>query len=250
MRLVRCVFLCKNTVPVTDQQFGIQFEYSPTSFLASIPEMKAFPRLSLIYQRFAALITATNCVSIKTSHEVLAIDRHSKGVRITYRETAGIDLGQLVVEKPEKETIQVEEFDELIICADADATLKLLGKGATYLEKKILGNVKVGFIRKSLCAPFQVFRTGTIHLTRILSHLTDHETRIQYLWDVTVTHSDEEYMKKYYNLEYEQAMASTQRDDDAAAQEQIEFAKTQFQPLYFIRSYPDDKKKIEMSFDL
>lgn len=82
-----------------------------------------------------------------------------------------------------------------------------------------------------------------------LYHASD-SSILQYLWDVTVTHSDEEYMKKYYNLEYEEQMASTQRTNDAEAQSQIDFARNSFQPLYFIRSYESDKKKIEMSFDL
>ncbi|KAF8444103.1 hypothetical protein L210DRAFT_3502733 [Boletus edulis BED1] len=60
-----------------------------------------------------------------------------------------------------------------------------LGKeNASWLEKKILGNVK-------------------------------------YLCEVSVTHSDLDYTNK-----------------------------KEFAPLYFIRSYPDDKKKVEMSFDL
>lgn len=44
-------------------------------------------------------------------------------------------------------------------------------------------------------------------------------------------------------------MASTERKDPTA-QKQFAYARKSFQPLYFIRSYPSDKKKIEMSFDL
>lgn len=57
-------------------------------------------------------------------------------------------------------------------------------------------------------------------------------------------------MKKFYNVEYDKSMNSTERDDDKDAQKQFDFAAKHFRPLYFIRSYPDDKKKIEMSFDL
>jgi hypothetical protein len=110
----------------------------------------------------------------------------------------------------------------------------LLGKGASWLEKKVLGNVKVSPIG---------LRSDS------LDRRTD-SCISKYLWDVTITHSDVDYMKKYYNVEYEAAMASTKRDDDAEAQAQFAFAKEGFQPLYFIRSYATDKKKIEMSFDL
>lgn len=45
-------------------------------------------------------------------------------------------------------------------------------------------------------------------------------------------------------------MKSDKRKDDKEAQEGYEYAEKHFRPLYFIRSYPEDKKKIEMSFDL
>lgn len=73
----------------------------------------------------------------------------------------------------------------------------------------------------------------------------------QYLWDVTVTHNDAKYMSKYYNMTFDaEKMKSDARKDDAKAQEQYAFAQDNFKPLYYIRSYPDDKRKIEMSFDL
>lgn len=54
---------------------------------------------------------------------------------------------------------QVAVFDELILAIDADSALKLLGKEASWKEKRVLGNVK-------------------------------------YLYDVTITHNDLPYMKK------------------------------------------------------
>jgi predicted NAD/FAD-binding protein len=36
-----------------------------------------------------------------------------------------------------------DTFDELIMACDADSCLKILGKGASWKERKILGNVKV-----------------------------------------------------------------------------------------------------------
>ena len=110
--------------------------------------MKAFPRLSLIYSTWAEKIQSTNNVTIKTSHEVTSIERNPRdlkssggGVRIRYRETEGTGLDQMVV--GEKAEVQVGVWDEVIMCCDADASLKLLGKDATWLEKKVLGNVKV-----------------------------------------------------------------------------------------------------------
>lgn len=41
-----------------------------------------------------------------------------------------------------------------------------------------------------------------------------------------------------------------ERLKDEDTHKSYEFAEKNFSPLYFIRSYPSDKKKIEMSFDL
>ncbi|SCV67332.1 BQ2448_5978 [Microbotryum intermedium] len=208
------------------------FEYSSTSFLATIPEMRAFPRLSLLYETWQKVIEESGNVEFKLAHEVTGIKRSSKGVEVRYRTTKGTDNGQQVVDPgPERE----ERFDDVIICTDADATLKILGQGASWMERKVLGNVK-------------------------------------YLWDITVTHSDLDYMQKarqfnrrlvelatdsssfhnpqHYNVTYSDDLASTSRDDDKEAQKQLKFARDHFRPLYYIRSYPSDKKKIEMSFDL
>ena len=70
-------------------------------------------------------------------------------VRIRYQ----VSDGQLHSEP------QVAVFDELILAIDADSALKLLGKEASWMEKRVLGNVK-------------------------------------YLYDVTITHNDLEYMNK------------------------------------------------------
>ncbi|KAM0786595.1 hypothetical protein ACM66B_002049 [Microbotryomycetes sp. NB124-2] len=185
------------------------FEYSPDSFLASIPEMRAFPRLSLLYETWQNVIESTGNVKIALKHEVTSVKRR-KNVTVRVRETEGTNNDQQVVgPKDERE----EVFDEIIFAGDASATLKILGDDASWLERKVLGNVL-------------------------------------YLWDISVTHSDLDYMKKYYNVEYDKSFESDKRKDNKEAQEQYDFASKHFRPLYFIRSYPDDKKKIEMSFDL
>lgn len=118
-----------------------QFEYSPDSFLASIPEMRSFPRLSLLYSTWATVIESTGNVTIRTLHEVTRVKRTSKQVDLTFREVEDVDLGQQIV-GPKEEQGQV--FDELIVCTDADAALKVLGRDVSWMEKKVLGNVKVG----------------------------------------------------------------------------------------------------------
>ena len=58
---------------------------------------------------------------------------------------------------------QTAYFDTIILAIDADSCLKLLGKQASFKEKRVLGNVK-------------------------------------YLYDVTITHNDLAYMKKVRDL--------------------------------------------------
>ncbi|KAH0584852.1 hypothetical protein H2248_008130 [Termitomyces sp. 'cryptogamus'] len=192
------------------------FEYSPDTFLASIPTMRAFPRLSELYSAWKALVEkdSQGSVRIINEREVTRVERSSSkkmgGVLVWSRPTKGTNNEQAVVD-PGRE-IQ-ETFDELVICTDADAALVLLGKDARWLEKRVLGNVK-------------------------------------YLWDITVTHNDIGYMEKYYQVKYDPCLTSRKDPNDHDKQEKFKFAEKYFSPLYFIRSYPSDKRKVEMSFDL
>ncbi|RDB29149.1 hypothetical protein Hypma_014944 [Hypsizygus marmoreus] len=191
------------------------FEYSPESFLASIPTMYAFPRLSLVYDAWRALVEeqGQGAARIIYNREVTRVERTSDkagGVRMWSRPTSGTDNNQDVVDPGEESQ---ESFDEIIICTDADAALTLLGKDASWLERHVLGNVK-------------------------------------YLWDATVTHNDLAYMEKYYRVRYDPSLCSKEGLDDADKQKKFDFAKRHFSPLYFVRSYPNDKRRVEMSFDL
>lgn len=143
------------------------FEFSPEQFLAEIPEMRAFPQLSSVYRAWQTECESRGNVSFSLKTEVVSVDRSyhwrdeksgtkKQGVKIKVRETEGVGLDQLV-KGPGKEREEV--FDEMIVACDADAALKILGKDASWMEKKVLGNVK-------------------------------------YLWDVTTTHNDFDYMQK------------------------------------------------------
>ena len=80
-----------------------------------------------------------------------------------------------------------EVFDNIIFACDAETVLRVL-KNPSHMEKRALGNVR-------------------------------------YYNDLIVTHEDDDYMNKYYEVHY---------DTDQ----------------YFVRTYPTDKEKIEMSFNL
>jgi predicted NAD/FAD-binding protein len=105
--------------------------------------MRSFPRLSFLYSTWKTLIESQShsCVQIILNREVTRVKRHSGLVEVWSRVTKGTDNNQEVIEPGQDE---METFDEIIFCTDADAALKILGGDASWLERKILGNVKVG----------------------------------------------------------------------------------------------------------
>ncbi|CAE6532278.1 unnamed protein product [Rhizoctonia solani] len=127
-----------------------------------------------------------------------------------------LNKGGVVVEyaKGEGAELESETFDELVMATDADAALKILGKSATWMERQVLGSVK-------------------------------------YLYDVTITHNDLDYMNKHYETRFKDTLAAEPQTEHAKDdQEAIELGKKEFKPLYYTKQYEDDKRKIEMSFDL
>ncbi|KAH8108063.1 FAD/NAD-P-binding domain-containing protein [Cristinia sonorae] len=187
------------------------FEYSKKSLLASIPTMYAFPKLHDVYQAWMTNILTSGSVNFKLQHTV---------TRVVTRESkqAGVVHIEYRTSKGSNDTIHTDVFDELILAVDADSALRLLGQQASWMERRVLGSVK-------------------------------------YLHDVTITHNDIEYMKKHYEVTYNPAYNAS-LPPEAPAQEQDEakeafsFAEKHFRPLYYTKQYPEDKTKIEMSFDL
>ncbi|KAI0259481.1 hypothetical protein BC834DRAFT_627943 [Gloeopeniophorella convolvens] len=100
------------------------------------------------------------------------------------------------------------EFDALILATDADAARTLLGEQAGWLERHVLGGVK-------------------------------------YLHDLTVTHTDAEYMRKHYETQFRPGLLAR-----SATDAEFERATKSFRPLYYTYQYPDARAQLEMSFDL
>ena len=100
------------------------------------------------------MITSRGNVDFKLNHEVLrVVSRHSKS------SSGPIELEFKVAAEMLETAPMTAHFDQLILAIDADSCLKLLRNEATFMEKRVLGNVK-------------------------------------YLYDVTITHNDVDYMKK------------------------------------------------------
>ena len=191
------------------------FEFSEDTLLASVPTMMAFPELARVYAAWEDEITKSGNIRVETSLEVTEIQRNTKEARTR---GGNMLITSCRVDKEGKplttgdEEEQVEVFDELILACDADTSLKILNKAATWKERKILGS-------------------------------------ILYRWDITTTHNDYDYMSKHYQMTYDPKYNAKNRDDKET-KESFEFAEKNWKPLYLIKMYQDDPALIEMSFDL
>ncbi|KAI0074371.1 FAD/NAD(P)-binding domain-containing protein [Panus rudis PR-1116 ss-1] len=192
------------------------FEYDEKSLLASIPTMLAFPKLRDVYEAWKKETETTGNTTFKFNHEVLQIK--SRNAKLSDQTTGPVQIEYIVSEGDLHTAPQTACFDELILAIDADSALKVLGKEASWMEKRVLGSVK-------------------------------------YLYDVTITHNDLDYMKKYYETRYDPShnaplSSTSSAQERAEAEEAFTFAEKNFRPLYYTMQYPQDKSKIEMSFDL
>jgi predicted NAD/FAD-binding protein len=143
------------------------FQYSPKRLLDEVPTMFAFPKLSTIFSTIADRIPAT----VRTGACVASVQRGSGGVTVT------------------DESGESGQFDEVVFACGAEEAKRMLGADASWLERRLLGNVR-------------------------------------YFNDLIVTHEDEEYMRSHYSLKLE--------DGD----------------MYFIRTDPANRERVEMSFNL
>lgn len=175
--------------------------------------MMAFPELSKIYGTWKEEVESRGNVKVKTCTEILSVERNNKK---TKEKGGNILISSQSVDSsgnPLSSSSSEEIFDELILACDADSSLKILksGSGPTWKERQILGSVL-------------------------------------YKWDVTVTHNDFDYMKKHYEMYYPEKFNADRNDEES--QNAFKFAKENWNPLYLIKMYKEDPKKIEMSFDL
>lgn len=108
-----------------------------------------------MYEAWKIEAASRGNVTFKLGHEAVeVISRNAKT-----SDTSGPVHIKFKISKDGQDTFEEGFFDELILAVDADSCLKLLGKQSTWMERRVLGNVK-------------------------------------YLYDVTITHNDLEYMRK------------------------------------------------------
>lgn len=155
-------------------------------------------------------------VEIRLKTEVATIlQRSDQGVVLQIRPCAENEGAEEAAQPSKSET-----YDELVMCVLADDALKLLGKTATRKEKFVLGGAS-------------------------------------FYDDITVTHSDSSYFREHYETEFDPKLCASPKSK--AQEDQIAFSKGEqsgpdgepkgFKPMYYTKSYKQDPKKIEMSFD-
>jgi hypothetical protein len=191
------------------------WDYDAETLLPNLPTMVTFPNLHDFYEDWRKGLEAKGVeVRLTTSVEEV-LERGNKGVVL---KTTPFDSNS--TEEQARAKTKVEVFDELVMCTLADDALRLLGKTATWKEKFILGGAK-------------------------------------FYDDLTITHSDKTYFQKHYETKFDPSLCATPRSK--AQEEQIAFATGEqesiddeqvgYRPMYYTKTYTEDPKKIEMSFD-
>ena len=193
------------------------WDYDPETLLPNLPTMVTFPQCGEFYADWAADLRSKG-VEIRTNTDVVAIlSRSKKGVVL---QTAPFNADKECQEQHTGPSSTTENFDDLVMAVLADDAKKLLGKTATWKEKFVLGGAR-------------------------------------FFDDITITHSDSKYFQNIYETKFNSKLCAEPKSKDQ--EDQIKFAKNEatgqddepggYRPMYYTHSYPEDPRKIEMSFD-
>ncbi|GAA6058502.1 hypothetical protein JCM10212_006941 [Sporobolomyces blumeae] len=196
----------------TSPTYGMWYPVDDKSLSSNLPPMVVFPETSNFYSKWKKDLESRG-VTVRLNTEVTHVLERSKknGVRVTTRARREEEGGHNQNDRDEDIPEQEEQYDEIVFCVLADTVERLLGKQASWLEKKVLGATK---------------------------------------WsdDVTVTHTDTAYMEKWYENGFTPDLAVDKLGDRDESQ-RIERARSKFNPMYYIKQNPGDSRKLEMSFD-
>ena len=183
------------------------FDYDSTRLLSQTPAMFAFQLLKDIYDAFSRDLSSKGA-KVSVGRKVTEVRREWKPTMVNGKPTKKMVV--TAVDSNGKE----EMFDRVILACPADVALRLLGQGASWSEKRVLGSVR-------------------------------------YYDDVTITHMDHDYMKAHYDmrgsadttdhhpLTLSQTQGGVGSDVDGSTRTD-----------YFIRTDATHPEELEMSFDL
>ncbi|GAA5982237.1 hypothetical protein JCM11641_006235 [Rhodosporidiobolus odoratus] len=195
----------------TSPTYGMWYPVDDKSLVSNKPPMVVFPEESKFYTDWQHTLESRG-VKVRLNTEVVrVIERSSKRVRVVTRGRRPQPDHHNPVGADQDLPEHEEEYDELVLCVLADTAKIMLGEQARWVEKRVLGNTK---------------------------------------WsdDVTVTHNDTEYMKKWYTVDFPKETA-VRKLGDRDESERYENGKKAFNPMYLIKQNPGDARKLEMCFD-
>ncbi|KAK3950318.1 hypothetical protein QBC32DRAFT_17760 [Pseudoneurospora amorphoporcata] len=205
----------------TSPTYGMWYPADKESIASNMPPMIVFPNLSNFYEDWRKDLMKRG-VDIRLSTEVTQIlSRDKDGVVVktikrspmpdNHNPTSAWAAEDPVMNADANTEETTEHYDEIVICCLADTAKRLLGRTASLRERHVLGSAK----------------------------FSD---------DITITHTDSSYMRKHYenNFNASQAVTSLSGVDHSS---RVEFARTNFRPMYYIKPYDADLTKLEMCFD-
>ncbi|KAF2476184.1 FAD/NAD(P)-binding domain-containing protein [Lindgomyces ingoldianus] len=205
----------------TSPTYGMWYPMDNLSVASNLPPMVVFPKFGAFYEHWKTSLVS-NGVNVRLSTELTKVvkrDNSGVTVRLIKRTPAadGHNPNSAWVPHNTKSNAdagaqEVEEhYDELVLCVLADTAKRILQTTSSFFERRVLGSAK-------------------------------------FADDITVTHWDSNYMKKNYENFYnsDQAVNTLSGVDQT---NRTQMAEKFFKPMYMIKTYPQDRTKLEMCFD-
>ncbi|KFA69507.1 hypothetical protein S40285_05673 [Stachybotrys chlorohalonatus IBT 40285] len=195
----------------TSPTYGMWYPSDKNSVVSNKPPMIVFPKFSEFYGAWEKDLKSRG-VTIRLSTELTeVIQRDKNGVVVRLKQRTPVPDHHNPVDGDPGVPDEPEFFDELVLCCLADTAKRVLGKTASWREKKVLGSAK----------------------------FSD---------DITITHNDSDYMLRHYENFYREDLAVAKLNGTDQSH-RLASAKKEFRPMYYIKMYPQDKSKLEMCFD-
>ncbi|KAH9868565.1 hypothetical protein J1614_007637 [Plenodomus biglobosus] len=210
----------------TSPTYGMWYPPDKESVVSNMPPMVVFPRFGDFYETWRRDLVKRG-VSVRLSTEVTRVVRRGGDdgvvVQLVKRRKAGDAHNPNSAWVPGEENtadgdaVETEEqYDEIVLCVLADTANRILAGTSTLRERKVLGSCK----------------------------FSD---------DITVTHYDASYMERHYTNFYTSPESPSSTSSPTPSSTPLTprhaFAAKNFKPMYYIKTYPSDRSKLEMCFD-
>ncbi|KAI1420359.1 FAD dependent oxidoreductase [Xylaria sp. FL1777] len=195
----------------TSPTYGMWYKPDRNTVVNNQPPMVVFPNLSEFYEAWRKDLVSRG-VAVRLSTELTEIvQRDKRGVVVKLKPRTPVPDHHNPNDADLNAPVSHEAFDEIVLCCLADKAKEVLGRTASWREKRVLGSAK----------------------------FSD---------DITITHNDADYMKKHYENFYREdlAVAKTSGADQTS---RLNYAVGNFRPMYYIKMYAQDRTKLEMCFD-